>query len=347
MKNWKKKLKKLLVKEQTPVDELSLVSCENCEYEFKGHYCPNCGQEVAEFNRPFGFVFYDFMGNFFAFDTRFLKTFGNLLFRPGKLTKEFFKGRRVSYSPPFRIFVFLSFVLFLLLQIISNKGLDVTLDASLNDLDKTAKLDSSLVLVNDSLIQQAQLELDSVVFNGEKMDLDFSEIGSKSLRENIYMLGEHFKKDLETTTDPQERKKLMTYIGMCQTPEVFVSRILKYLSWAFFILLPLFALLLKLVYIRHKQFYMRHLIFSIHLHSFLFFMLIIVITLNMIFTSGMGMITTLLVFSFPVYFILALKNFYGQGYGKVFLKFTTISFLYNIILITTVTLVFINALGLN
>ena len=96
-----------------PVDELDPVKCENCGHEFQGHFCPNCGQEVAEFNRPFGFILYDFAGNFFAFDTRFFRTLKYLLFRPGFLTSEFFQGRRMSYSPPFRIFVFLSFIVFL------------------------------------------------------------------------------------------------------------------------------------------------------------------------------------------------------------------------------------------
>jgi hypothetical protein len=113
---------------RVPVDELETGKCLNCGYEFRGHFCPDCGQEVAEFNRPFGFVIYDFMGNFFAFDTRFFNTFKYLLFYPGFLTKEFFKGKRTSYSPPFRIFVFLSFVLFVLLSFLTNKGLEKDLE---------------------------------------------------------------------------------------------------------------------------------------------------------------------------------------------------------------------------
>ena len=118
---------------QIPVEELETTQCQNCNYKFKGHYCPDCGQEVAEFNRPLGFIMYDFMGNFFAFDTRFFKTFKCLLFYPGFLTKEFFKGRRKSYSPPFRIYVFLSFILFLILSFLTNKGLETDINPNFND----------------------------------------------------------------------------------------------------------------------------------------------------------------------------------------------------------------------
>jgi len=163
MKNLKNKFSKLLLRRQKPIEELEHVQCKNCDCEFQGYYCPNCGQEITEFNRPISFVFYDFMGNFFAFDTRFFKTFWNLLVRPGFLTIEFFKGRRVRYSPPFRVFIFLSFVLFLLLQLVSYKGLDSILDSSLNDPANIVSLDAdttAIISLQDSLlIETASQEL--------------------------------------------------------------------------------------------------------------------------------------------------------------------------------------------
>jgi rubrerythrin len=44
-------------KNKIPIDELEIGQCQNCGFEFRGHYCPDCGQEVAEFNRPGGYVF--------------------------------------------------------------------------------------------------------------------------------------------------------------------------------------------------------------------------------------------------------------------------------------------------
>ncbi|MFY9151833.1 MAG: DUF3667 domain-containing protein [Prolixibacteraceae bacterium] len=140
----------LINRNQIALHELEMIRCENCDHEFKGYFCPVCGQEVAEFNRPMGFVLYDFVGNFFAFDTRFFQTFWYLVSRPGMLTSEFFAGRRVRYSPPFRIFVFLSFILFLMLQFYSESWLDQK--ANLDVQTKTEQ--SGLVFNIDTKIDQ-------------------------------------------------------------------------------------------------------------------------------------------------------------------------------------------------
>lgn len=341
-----------------PVEDLNPTNCENCGLEFKGHFCPNCGQEVTEFNRPFGFVLYDFVGNFFAFDTRFFQTFKFLLIRPGFLTSEFFKGRRVRYSPPFRIFVFLSFVLFILLQSLTEQSLDKATELSKENsseqvkystegvlkTDVSVKTDSVEIFKLDSLSKFTVLAEDSVETGSVSLNLDLSIFKSGNLRENLNKLADQIQKRLDTTNDYEGRKKLSSYIAMCRAPEMAISNIMKYLSWMFFILLPVFALILKLFYIRRNKLFVKHLIFSIHLHSYLFFILIIVTSLKLLFDSGLSVITGILLFTFPVYFIIAIRKFYGQTYGKVFLKFIGVSFVYNLVLLSSVFYVFIKSI---
>jgi len=344
-----------------PVNELEPIKCENCGHEFKGHFCPNCGQEVAEFNRPFGFVLYDFVGNFFAFDTRFFQTFKYLLFRPGFLTKEFFHGRRVRYSPPFRIFVFLSFILFILLQTLTERSLDKEADVKLTDTTSLPDLspgivlkgdisvggDSSEIINPDSLAMFPIVGEDSVETDDDDLNLDLALLGSGNIRDKLNKLADQFQSKLDKTTDPEKRKAYNSYIAMCRTPEMVISNVMKYLSWAFFILLPLFALVLKFFYLRRNKLYISHLIFSIHLHSYLFFILILVTSLKLLFDSDLSVIYGLLIFSFPVYFILAIKKFYGQSWGKVVLKFLGVSLIYNIMLWTAVIIVFIKSIVLD
>jgi hypothetical protein len=342
-----------------PVEELDPINCENCGYESKGHFCPSCGQEVAEFNRPFGFILYDFVGNFFAFDTRFFRTFKYLLIRPGFLTGEFFKGRRMRYSPPFRIFVFLSFVLFLLLQIVTERSLDFESNQQISEPTFNASvnvvIDDNLIRMSpDSVKQILTEEVDTLekVFPAltDTVDPDFkfdiTEVffTKGKLRDKLNKLAELLEGKLKRTTDTKDRTKLQSYIAMCRNPEIVISTIMKYLSWSFFILLPLFALILKLFYIRRKQNYIRHLIFSIHLHSFLFFILTIIVTLRLVFTSGVTVVNAVLLISFPVYFILALRHFYGQNYLKVVLKFLGISVIYNLMLWSVVAFVFLKSI---
>jgi hypothetical protein len=338
IKKWfKKKPKKL---------SFENVICKNCETHFSGKYCPECGQSVKDYDQPFTFIFYNFAGDFFSFDTRFFRTFWALLIKPGFLSKEYFDGKRVKYAPPFRVFIFVSFVLFLLLQIYTNKGLNKVLDSSISENDKIS-LDSVSLAITDSLISGAAAEMD--LSAEQKFDISVNQELFKdvrNLRQLLGILSSKLEDDLKVETDPGKQVELREYIRLCRSPEQAVTKILEYMSWAFFLLLPIFALILKLVFIRRKHNYMRHLIFSIHIHSFIFVVLILIIGFYQIFNGNMNSISAILMFSIPVYFIIAMKKFYRQNFKKVILKFFAVSFLYNTVFWTTVVIVFLNVLSI-
>lgn len=331
--------------------------CKNCGAVFSGYYCPECGQSEKEVNRPFSIVFYDFLGNVFAFDTRFWKTFVNLIFRPGFLTKEFFAGRRVRYAPPMRFFIFASFVLFLFLQVFTNRQLNSVLYEPMNK-DKEILMDSIEIAAADSVIsdtqEEIQLELaenrpDDGILKIEiiNIEMNLSELSdARTLKGALDILANQLEQRLDSETDTEKRAKLIKYINLARSPQQVVTRVLKYLSWAFFLLLPVFALILKLFYIRRKQYYIRHLIFSIHFHSFIFLMFILITLLNGVFEKNTAGITFILLLTIPFYFFIAIKKFYGQEIGKVIMKFLGISVLYNIVLGLTIGVVFLNALNI-
>ena len=124
-----------------------------------------------------------------------------------------------------------------------------------------------------------------------------------------------------------------------------MAKILKYISYAFFLLLPLFAMILKLIYIRRKHNYMRHLVFSFHIHSFIFLVMTFIIGLNLLFENIPGSISAVLILSIPIYIIIAIKKFYGQSLGKVVLKFFALSFIYNIVFFTVILLASLDAIN--
>ena len=333
------------------------INCRNCGTRFSGHYCPECGQSVKEVDQPFSIIFYDFLGNVFAFDTRFWKTLLNLIIRPGFLTKEFFAGHRVRYASPIRFFIFASFVLFLLLQIYTNRGLNTILDHSVNTgYGALLGVDSASVLVVDSVTTDLEKEVDPETFqfllkpdSTENIfaNIDFNALQqAPDLRSALNNLALQFEKQLETEENSEKRSRLISFIRLCRSPEQFLARGLKYMSWAFFLLLPVFALILWLFYFRQNKYYIRHLIFSIHVHSFIFIVFILLTLIYMIFEGNPGLLSLMLVFTIPVYLLLALKKFYSQGIGKLILKFAGISVIYNLIFWVAVGLVFFNALKL-
>jgi len=341
---WPEFLKKIhKQKEATPHEN---VTCKNCGTHFSGHFCPNCGQSVNEYNKPFSFIFYNFLGDFFAFDTRFFKTFIILIFKPGFLTKEYFDGRRVRYAPPFRLFIFVSFVLFFLLQILTNRNLTTVLDTSFAENNQLV-LDSVSLALTDSVLAEAYVE------SSNKEDKDVPvQIGNETfrntsnLREALNKLALFFEQKMVKATTPEKKAKWREYARLCRSPEQAVAKVLEYMSWAFFILLPVFALILKLFYIRRNQFYMRHLVFSIHLHSFIFIAVTLLVAAHLIFSGTLVWFTLILIWIMPIYFIEALKKFYNKSLGKTMLKFVGISLIYNLVFWLVVVIVFFKALNI-
>jgi len=99
-----------------------------------------------------------------------------------------------------------------------------------------------------------------------------------------------------------------------------------------FLLLPVAALLLKILYWRRKKLYIEHLIFSLHVHAFTFSLLILTVILDY-----RIVIWGVILWS-HVYLYLAIKNYYSQGYVKTFFKMALLLFSYGLTLIVAMTL---------
>lgn len=334
--------KKWFRKEKLPVEAMERHACPNCGQEFQGYYCPSCGQSETEFNRPFGFVFYDFMGNFFSFDSRFFHTFRDLLLKPGHLTNEFLEGKRVKYAPPLKIFIFLSFILFLLLEILTGRGLKSVLEKPLDGLlkDSIQASVANLPSRQDSTGAAADSLLAAGVVSLNGTDFSF---GGGNISELLESVAGKMEEKLQSTSDPTDRRQLVNTIAILRSPGLLMASMLKYTSWAAFIMLPVFALFLKLFYLRRRVYYIRHLLFSVHTHSFMFLLLSVVLAFLLIFPSASSWFLWILIL-IPLYIYVTFLKVYHQGYGKTLLKFLLLSGIYGMLLVFLVTGVFVNAL---
>jgi hypothetical protein len=93
------------------------------------------------------------------------------------------------------------------------------------------------------------------------------------------------------------------------------------LSQAMFLLLPLFALLLKIFY--RQTFYLAHLVFAIHLFSAMFIVFALTMSIESVadrYVAVMLLQLVLLVYVI-VYFVIALRTTYQQSWLKSVLKF--------------------------
>src|ERR1700730_7134916 len=101
---WRKKPKK-----ESPL----LTHCENCGAELHGHYCSKCGQAAVDYHRSFRHVIIDVLDSFLNWDSKFVRSIGLLLWRPGWLTNQFLEGRRVRFVHPLRLYLLVSIAFFL------------------------------------------------------------------------------------------------------------------------------------------------------------------------------------------------------------------------------------------
>src|SRR5476651_16760 len=89
--------------------------CLNCGATLQGKFCHVCGQENLEIKESFGHLMNHAVGDYFHFDDKFFNKLKPLLFKPGKLTNEYMAGKRSSYLHPLKMYIFISFIYFVLL----------------------------------------------------------------------------------------------------------------------------------------------------------------------------------------------------------------------------------------
>jgi Protein of unknown function (DUF3667) len=88
--------------------------CKNCDAVLLGKFCVNCSQ-AADVHVPTTVeLVHELLEGVLHTDSRLWRTLKYLCFRPGKLTQEFVAGRRLAYLPPFRLYLVVSVIFFLL-----------------------------------------------------------------------------------------------------------------------------------------------------------------------------------------------------------------------------------------
>lgn len=86
--------------------------CPNCQTQLKvnDNFCPHCGQENHFHDNSMRELWNDFIGSFMNFDGKIWQTLAAIFGHPGRISKSFVSGKRVTYVPPFRLYLFVSFL---------------------------------------------------------------------------------------------------------------------------------------------------------------------------------------------------------------------------------------------
>jgi hypothetical protein len=112
--------------------------CQNCGAKLVGDYCHACGQ-VGHVHRSVLHVIEEVFHGITHFDSRTWRSLPMLAFRPGTLTRNYVMGQRAKYVPPFAMFLFSIFAMFLAFAFSGGPGFVTQADVTKATLVETAR----------------------------------------------------------------------------------------------------------------------------------------------------------------------------------------------------------------
>jgi hypothetical protein len=125
-----------------------------------------------------------------------------------------------------------------------------------------------------------------------------------------------------------------------QAVERLLSDFIRFIPTVMFLLLPFFAGILKVLYVRRRRYYAEHFIFLLHTHAFIY-LLFTVLLLAVVLGWARPWLLTAALGWMLVYTFLGMRRVYGQGRLKTFAKLWILGWIYFWVLATTVPLVFL------
>jgi len=319
-----------------------LIHCENCGALLTGRWCSQCGQAAIDYRRSFRHVIVDVLDSFLNWDSKFFATIGWLIARPWHLTNQFLAGRRVPYVHPLRLYLLVSILFFFVInywaksihadpsKLSADDRADIA--AELNDPDippavkarirgaldakgrtqpeaQTSPSPETAVTPQPSIIGSPPPSVTSPSPSGDFGPLvQFDKPPS-----------DPFEKWLE-----QRAKEKMGEHGSKMA--LFIATLFSNLPYMMLCCIPLFALVLKVLYVRKRVFYIDHLVYALHIHSFAYLaiMLIVLITIGLnrsIPGTFAGWIIAALWITFATQIFLSIRRVYRQGWFFTVFKF--------------------------
>jgi len=342
-----------------------LTHCENCGTQLSGKYCSVCGQPAIDYRRSFRHVIVDVLDSFLNWDSKFFATIGLLITRPWRLTNEFLSGRRVRYLHPGRLYLLASILFFFAVTYwVKSAHLDpksltpearAEIDADLKKQNLTpeqrANVEKALKILPPETAGKVEQAIkpkesptetpktedapdkESEANGGDSPFLKFGTDSGDQSGHAFFQSGAPstgFEKWIET----RAKEKLGEHGTNLQ---LFLITMISNLPYMVLCCIPLFAFVLKILYLRKRVFYIDHLVYALHIHTFAYLaiMLIVLATIGLNRTvPGLlaGWIVGLLWTIFTVQIFLSIRRVYRQGWFMTVFKFFVGGFIYLMVL---------------
>ncbi|HET7299863.1 MAG TPA: DUF3667 domain-containing protein [Oleiagrimonas sp.] len=311
--------------------------CANCGEPLYGKFCYACGQPIHGLVRHFSSVMSDVVDSVFNIDERLFRTLLPLYLRPGRLTLEYFMGRRARYVTPFRLVFFLAIVAFFSVQITVRSSFDrgntsiyFAKQPGINITrgEQTPKVNSSPVSPETQARWDRQIEALHVEW--------LPNVVNDWIHDSVVHARTHIER-LRHGTDAQRKDEARQLIvGMFSVAPTVL-----------FVLLPIFALMLKIFFIFKRRLYMEHLIVAMHSHAFLMLSILVLVLVGVVrvwlvphaawLDTPLSLLNAATWIWMVVYLFLMQKRVYRQGWFMTSVKFVCIGVCYSVLLIFATT----------
>lgn len=310
-------------------------NCLNCDTPLSGQYCGHCGQRSRSRLISIWELTQEAFGDLLELDSRLWRTLIPLAIKPGKLTRDYLEGRRARFMPPFRTYLVLSIFFFLIAFFDPREELGIlfepdapteTTEATESSGDSADDIRQEVMneLVEEGVITRQQAEIaaaDGPESEDETGEFNFS-------LNDASVTGDNDCEDINVGDVPEwmgsrltpERLKVVCERVTADDGRAFIGKLLDNVPAALFILLPLMALILKLLYPLSKRYYVEHLLFVVHFHAFVFLILSLQILFGRIgaltgLPDAFAAITSFAVSLYiPIYLYKAIRRVYEQGH---------------------------------
>ena len=335
--------------------------CRNCNHHLtaEAKYCSQCSQKYSTGKIAIWSFFKEFFTTIFNFDSKIVVTLRDILI-PGKLTKQYFKGKHKTYLHPLRLFLVTALVHFAIIGFyMGSENAFKTSFLKKNEKEQginqgfLTKLDSNRIAIAqdfdnpsvnaafDSLILKIEAQFphqDSINISYDFGDNDISNSDLRISYKDYTNLSPDQLLDKYEVKTFWDRLLTKQFIKIRKRGENFGSFIFDKLTWMTLLMMPMLALMLKLLYIRRKRYYVEHLVFSFHYHSFAF----ILVSILTIFSKFLpDWFFALSCCGILVYLFIAMQRVYQQGKFKTFLKFCILNLSYLVLFILFLALTFV------
>lgn len=290
------------------------MKCSNCGTPLTGRHCSTCGQLNANFHRPVVFLLGSMIADTFDLDGRLFRTLPKLMFRPGRLTRDYLDGKRARYMPPFRLFLissliffFFSFTLFEqsggFKEVVLTPNFEVETPEIEFDIDNPPPgFEEFLEAMENTGVDFDEDELQKIgqEFSQRSVSVDpddgllaaiFRELEfdrmliiptGKIDRNKLYArYGDDRGSDVQDLQEPAIGDDIGYFImeklaDAYENQKLYVQGVKEWAPRVGVLLLPIFAFGMMLLYFWHRSLYIYdHLIVSLHYQSFFYLFLVI------------------------------------------------------------------------